>query len=192
MAQTETSDCLLYAFSLSSPVDSQITLVLVKKSNGKSSKLQLQPLKAEVLFIKFASSSEGKIHLLTATSCGRLFTHTGFELKHLSVSALKISSDPIRDLLVPSFPDCIFALSANNIIYWVNFSSKSVLCQFQCEVPLIEDRRSRLILDSSELYLGQVFSYGRILLWEISSELKLRYSINLDNSLSTNRSHDNE
>jgi hypothetical protein len=47
-AMLETKECLIFAFCLANPIESKITIEVVKKSTGKSSATTLKKIDVEV------------------------------------------------------------------------------------------------------------------------------------------------
>lgn len=81
-------------------------------------------------------------------------------------------------MLSPIFKNWIFVLNKAGTIYLVNYIEKKVYYEFKCSLPLIEDPKPTLIVDLSQTYIAHVFSYGRIVIWEITEEIKTTLSKN--------------
>jgi hypothetical protein len=71
-------------------------------------------------------------------------------------------------MLAPSSKSWVFALSKASAIYIINFLEGRVYYEFRCSLPLIEDPKPRLIIDLSETFICHSFSYGRLVVWDIS------------------------
>ena len=123
--------------------------------------------------MKFALGDNEDITLLVGTKCGNLLIYKNFETEYLTVTEAKFTANEITFILLPSWSNFAFVLNKVGTIYLVNFFERKVYYEFKCMLPLIQDPQSRLILDCSETFLGHVFSYGRIIVWEITGEIKM-------------------
>lgn len=123
--------------------------------------------------MKFAIENNEDITLLVGTKCGNLLIYKNFETEYLSVSEARFTANEITFILLPSWNNFAFVLNKVGTIYLLNFFERKVYYEFKCMLPLIEDPLPRLMLDCSESYLGHVFSYGRIIVWEITEDIKM-------------------
>lgn len=52
----ETEECLLYALCLASPIESKLTIEVIKKTTGKPASVPLQKLSLQASYLTFAVS----------------------------------------------------------------------------------------------------------------------------------------
>lgn len=129
----------------------------------------------QITALKFSLDFSENLILIAGTSCGRLLLYRGFEQGSISVECFRFSPHSVVDLITPSFRGSLFVLTSNATIYLIDTNSKLIHYQFQCQLPHLEDSKLFLFMDSAEKYICCAFSYGRIIVWEITSKMKTQF-----------------
>jgi hypothetical protein len=126
--------------------------------------------------MKLCFTEQDELQLLMGTSCGRLLIYKKIESKCLEASCVSFSAHPIIDIVIPSFRNTVFALAENGTIYLVGIRDFTVHYQFQCSLPMIEDKRLSIFMDDLENYICCAYGHGRIIVWEISEKMKIQFA----------------
>jgi len=99
-----------------------------------------------------------------------------------------MSANDFIDILIPSkIKNLFFVLSSIGIIYLFNYKNGEFISKFQSLIPLIKDSKSKLLTDISNSLLLHVFSYGRIIVWDLKKSESML--VNLKHTKTNNHYH---